>query len=91
MVQVQDTILNNEQYRKLATLLVDGDTLVMDGFWDENEANGLTYTNAGAFGDGATASTGTGVLDVGGVINVQKDNTQSLTVSVEILVEAVNV
>lgn len=84
------TILAGETLRKLATQLIDGNILVLDGFWDETEANGVTYLNAGAFGNGATATIGTGVLDVGGTISVVKDNTQSLTVSVEILVEAVN-
>jgi hypothetical protein len=85
------TKLPNEASRKLATLLIDGNTIVLDGFWDETEANGVTYTNAGAFGNGATNSSGSGQLDVGGTINVVKDNTQSLTVSIEILVEAVNI
>jgi uncharacterized protein (UPF0254 family) len=87
---VGSTTLPSESLRKLVTTLVDADTLVLDGFWDETEANGVTYTNAGAFGNGATASTGTGELDVGGAINVVKDNTQSLTVSIEILIQAVN-
>lgn len=88
---VGSTTLASEAQRKLSTNLVDGATLVIDGFWDETEANGVTYTNAGAFGNGATATLGTGQLFSGGAINIAKDNTQSLTVSVEILVEAVNV
>lgn len=84
------TTLDGETTRKLATQLIDGNTLVLDAFWDETEANGITYLNAGAFGVGATGTVGTGILDVGGTINVAKDSTQSLTVSVEILFEAVN-
>lgn len=84
------TTLSSEAQRKAVTKLIDANTLVLDGFWDTGEANGVTYTNGGVFGNGATATLGTGQLFAGGAINVAKDNTQSLTVSVEITVEAVN-
>jgi hypothetical protein len=85
-----DTLLASEAQRKAATKLIDGTTLIKEGFWDTNEANGVTYTNAAVFGDGATDTLGTGKYRAGGAINIPKDNTQSLTVSIEITVEAVN-
>lgn len=84
-----DILLDTELERKAATPLVDGFTLILDAFWDESEANGFTYTGTGVFGDGASDTVNTGTLIAGGGINVPKDNTQSLTVSIEITVEAV--
>lgn len=87
---VGDTTLASETQRKATTSLIDGATLILEGFWDESEANGVTFTNAGVFGNGATGTIGSGQLFAGGAINVPKTDTQSLTVSVEITVEAVN-
>lgn len=87
---VSDTSLASETERKAATSFIDDTTLVCEGFWDETEANGVTYTNAGVFGNGATSTIGTGELFAGGALNAEKDNTQTLTVSIEITVEAVN-
>lgn len=84
------TLLAGEQYRKLSDKFIDGNIAVFEGFWDETQANGLTYTNAGVFGNGETATLGTGQLFAGGAINIPKTSTQSMTVSVEISVEAVN-
>lgn len=85
-----DTLLDNEQYRQATTNTIDENTLIIEAYWDETQANGNTYTEAGCFCDGATSSINTGTLFSGGQINVAKDNTQSLTVSIEILFEAVN-
>lgn len=84
------TTLASEQFRKLADKFIDGNIAVFEGFWDESEANGLTYTNAGIFGNGDTATLGSGQLFAGGAINIPKTSTQSMTVSIEISVEAVN-
>lgn len=86
-----DNLLAGETQRKAVTTLIDGNTLIKEGFWDTGEGNGVAYTNAAIFGGGATGAIGTGSYRVGGAINVEKDNTQSLTVSVETTVEAVNV
>lgn len=88
---VGDTDLADEAQRKAVTSLTDGNTLIKEGFWDTGEGNGVTYTNAAIFGNGATSTIGTGSYRVGGVINVEKDETQSLTVSIETTVEAVNI
>jgi hypothetical protein len=87
---VSSTTLDLEAVRKTTTKLIDQNTLIFEGYWDESEANGTTYTNTGVFGNGATNTLGSGELFAGGGINVPKDNKQSLTVSVEIVVEAVN-
>lgn len=83
------TTLASEATRKAVTVTRDANTSIFEGFWDETEANGVTYTNAGVF-IGGTNTPGTGTLGAGGEISAAKDNTQSLTVSVEITVEAVN-
>lgn len=85
-----DALLAGEQSRKATTSFVDGFTLIKESYWDETEANGVNFTNAGLFGDGATSGLNTGSLFVGGPINVFKDPTESLTISVEITLEAVN-
>lgn len=85
-----DTLLASETERKIGTKLIDENVLIVEGFWDTGEANGVTYTNAAVFGDSATSTIGTGKQRVGGAINVGKTNTESLTVSVEITAEAVN-
>lgn len=83
------TTLASESLRKLTTKFIDETTLICEGYWDENEGNGVTYTNAGVFGNGATDSLGTGELFAGGGINIPKTNTQSMTVSIEITVEQI--
>lgn len=84
------TLLTNETLRKASANLIDGNTLIVEGYWDESEANGVTYTEGGCFCDGATVTVDTGTLFTGDDISVTKNSTQSLTVSIEILVEAVN-
>lgn len=84
------TLLDNETLRKPTTNTVDGNTIIAEAYWDETEGNGVTYTEAAAFGNGATASIDTGEIDVGDQINIEKDSTQTLTISVELNVEAVN-
>lgn len=85
-----DTLLDLEQQRKATTSFIDGATLIKEGYWDETEANGVTFTNAGLFGWGADSGIDTGSLMVGGSINVSKDSIESLTISVELTFEAVN-
>ena len=85
-----DTLLNTETERKTITTTIDDTTIIFEAYWDESEANGTTYTTGGCFCDGATITVDTGTLFAGGSINVNKNSTQSLTVSVEITVEAVN-
>ena len=80
------TTLTTEEERKASTNTIDGNSITLEGFWDTDEGNGVTYSEAGAFGDGATASADSGTLLAGGAISVTKNNTQSLTVSVEITI-----
>ncbi|MGF9711709.1 hypothetical protein [Paenibacillus naphthalenovorans] len=82
--------LQNEGSRKAVDKFIDLNTAIIEGFWDETEANGVTWTNAAVFGNGDTAIIGSGNVFAGGAINIPKTNTQSMTVSVEITVEAVN-
>jgi hypothetical protein len=85
-----NTSLDNELLRKATTNVIDGNTLIVEGYWDETEANGVSYTEAGCFGNGETSTINTGELISGDAIAVTKDNTQTLTVSIEINVEAIN-
>ncbi len=87
---IGSTSLASEALRKSSSNLIDGNTLVVEGYWDETEANGTTYTNAGNFCDNASSTINTGTLFAGDAISVTKNNTQSLTISIEITVEAVN-
>lgn len=83
-----DTALASEATRKATTYLRDVDTTVIEGYWESSEGNGVSYTNAGIFIDG-NATPGTGTLAGGGAISVAKTAAISLTVSIEITVEAV--
>lgn len=87
---INDELLDGETERKLATKLIDENTLIAEAFWDTNEGNDITYTNVAAFGDGATVDLDTGKIFVGGPLNITKLATETLTVSFEITVEAVN-
>jgi hypothetical protein len=81
---VGDTLLADEAYRKIIVdpVIVDN-TYVASVFWDESEANGATYTNAGIFLYG-TDTVDTGTLFFGDAINQEKDSTKNLTIGVEI-------
>jgi len=79
--------LDQEAIRKIATATIDGDTLIKEVYLDESQGNGIHFTSAGIFGDGATNVIGTGKLFAGAEINVDKDQYESLTVSIEITVE----
>lgn len=80
------TQLNTEFARKaVVDPLIDGYTLVSEAFYDENSGNG-TVTGFGAFGNGATATTGTGQLVAATDANFTKTNGESLTLSCEITV-----
>ena len=85
-----ETLLGNETLRKTVTETQDGNSLIFEGFWDETEGNGTTFTEAGLFWDGATNTINTGSLVCGGQIHVIKDATQTMTVSIELTIEAVN-
>jgi hypothetical protein len=87
---VGDSLLNSEALRKVATSVIDGYTLTKEAEWDTSEANGVNYTTTGLFGDGAAIGLDTGTLICGGSINITKTSMETLTVSIEILVEAVN-
>jgi hypothetical protein len=89
-LQSSDTLLDNEIERKQVDIFIDGNTVVAEAFWDETEANGITYTEAGSFHNNATNSINTGVLFAGGQMDIAKDETITLTVSIEITIEAVN-
>lgn len=84
-----DTSLDSELSRKAAVELIDGYTIVKEGFWDETELNGTTITNAAAFYNGATVDAGSGQIAAGDAINITKDSTQSMTVCVELTLEGV--
>jgi hypothetical protein len=85
-----DTLLDNETLRKVVTEIQDDNTVIFEGYWDESEGNGVTYTEAGVFWNSATLSVNSGSLCAGGQINVEKDATNTITVSIEITTEAVN-
>lgn len=74
--------LTNETFRKpISTTLIDGDVLVSEIFFDENEGNG-PITELGLL-------TSTNVLFSSGGASFTKDATESLTVSFEIEVKEV--
>lgn len=78
------TQLTAEALRKsVSETLIDGNILVKELFLSENEGN-TTITEWGIFCNGATVTTGTGQLFASTAANVVKNNTQSLTLSVEI-------
>lgn len=86
----QSVALSGEVARKQAITYTDSNTIIKEVFFDESEVNDVQLTNAGSFGVGATDVVGTGALLTGGLIDVFKNNRQSLTVSMEITVEAIN-
>lgn len=78
------TQLTTESLRKtVSETLIDGSILVKELFLSENEGN-VTITEWGIFCNGATVTPGTGQLFASTGSNVVKNNTQSLTLSVEI-------
>lgn len=86
---VGSTTLSNETIRKATYITIDENTIIAEIYLDESEGNGVTFTEAGCFVDG-TSDINTGELFLGGQLNVTKNATQSLTISMEITVEAVN-
>lgn len=83
------TQLTTELLRKAASeTTIDGFVLIKELFLSEAEANG-TLTELGLLGNGATTAAGTGQLFASSGANITKDNTQSLTISVEIEVKEV--
>lgn len=85
---VSSESLDQEVIRKAAATTVDGETLIKEVYLDETEGNGIHLTSAGIFGDGASSALGTGKLFAGSEIDVSKDQYESITVSIEITVEA---
>lgn len=76
--------LTNETFRKVVSnTFTDGLTLVKELYLDTTEANG-TLTEWGIFGQGATGTAGSGKLFASTGANIVKNNTQSLTLSIEI-------
>jgi hypothetical protein len=81
---ITGTVLGNETLRKSATGFTDNTTLVKEIFFDTGEANGVLFTETGLFGKDATSSIDTGTLFLSSDLNIEKTNTESLTVSYEI-------
>ena len=80
-----DTLLDSEALRKAVEIIQDGNTLVVSAFWDTGEANGVNYTNSGAFKGGST-TVDTGELVAGFGTNFTKTSNETLTISYEISV-----
>ncbi|CAM3876920.1 hypothetical protein COLU111180_12010 [Cohnella lubricantis] len=76
--------LTEEVLRKTASeTFIDGDVLIKELFLDETEAN-VTITEWGIFCNGASVVPGSGELFASTGANITKNDTQSLTLSVEI-------
>lgn len=83
------TQLTTELLRKsVSETSIDGLILIKELYLSEAEANG-TLTELGILGNGATTAAGTGQLFASTGANITKDNTQSLTISIEIEVKEV--
>lgn len=82
--QNTDSDLDQETTRKLATTTIENLTAIKEIYLDDTEGNGITFSNAGIFFNGANENLSTGDLFAGSGINVVKDNTKSLTISIEI-------
>ena len=82
-----DTLLASEILRKAVTTVVDTNTVILDVFFDETEANGTNFTNTGAFDSTATSSINTGKLLAGFGIDITKTDVETFTLSYEITVE----
>lgn len=85
-----DSILPGEIIRKPTLTYFDQNTIVKETYYDESEANDIQFTNAAAIISNSILPA-TGVIAVSGEIDAIKTNRQSLTVSIEITVEAVNI
>jgi len=80
------TILDNEVLRKEVTEpFIDEDTLVLEMYIDDQEANNMNLSNLAIVGDGSS-ELNTGELFAGGVIDRVKDKNQTLTISIEVSV-----
>jgi hypothetical protein len=74
-----DNSLFTEVFRKaITTATVTGNQVDENTFFASNEAN-YTYTNAGAFGDGATSTLGSGVLFAHAPYSYQKNSSVSIS------------
>lgn len=83
------TQLTTELLRKdISETMIDGNIIIKELYLNETEANG-TLTELGVLGNGATSTPGTGELFASSSSNIVKDNTQSLTISVEIEIKEV--
>lgn len=71
-----------EGYRKAATKLIDGNTLIKEIELDPSEAVG-TWTQVAMFGNGASDTPGSGVQMTHDDINLEKSSTESVTISIE--------
>lgn len=86
---VGSTKLNGEKLRRpVLDPIVDGFTLVADGYFDETEGNG-EITAWGVFADGASEATNSGTLFAATDSNMVKSEGESLTLSAEITVRRV--
>lgn len=83
------TKLDGEFARKaIVDALIDGNILVLDGFFDETEAIGH-ITGFGAFGSGATNAIDSGELFAASSADMEKTGADTLTLSAEITVRRV--
>jgi hypothetical protein len=61
--QASDTQMHNEEERKLiGGASMDGNTLIVEVFFNENEANGVEITQFALFGEDASAAADSGTL-----------------------------
>jgi len=82
-----DTLLPNEVSRKTTTNIIASDTLISDVYFDETELNDINITSVATFCNGGTSTVNTGEIAVADNVNIIKNNTQSLTISIELTVE----
>lgn len=86
-VTVDSTLLDSELTRKATTEFIDENIILEEIFFDTEEINGVEIKTIGLFGQGATSIVNTGVLMLGDNVSLNKDSTESLTLSCEITVE----
>jgi len=79
------TQLTDEVIRKeITSPLIDGNILVSEIYLDETEGNDLLFKSMGLINGEFADVIGEGELFISGQMNEQKDNTQSLTISIEL-------
>lgn len=71
-----------EGYRKAATKLIDGNTIIKEIELDPDEAVG-TWAQAALFGNGASGAPGSGEQMTHDAIALEKSSIESVTISIE--------